>query len=262
LRLAALNNTKLDEINKAKIDAIKSAKLAGGASNATVNRTLALIRSIMNRARDDWEWLDSVPSMRLLNEPKKQPRWLTQEEAARLLKELPEHLDSMARFALSTGLRESNITGLKWKQVDMQHRCAWIYSNQAKADKAIAVPLNIEACEIIRAQIGKNQTHVFTYEGKPVTRANNHAWRKTLKRAGIADFRWHDLRHTWASWPVQNGTPLQVLMELGGWSSLEMVLRYAHLSSDHLQGYAGNVKMKENVTYLLQAQKKDLVINT
>ena len=55
--------------------------------------------------------------------------------------------------------------------------------------------------------------------------------------AGIADFRWHDLRHSWASWHVQAGTPLHVLQELGGWESVEMVRRYAHLSSDHLAEY-------------------------
>jgi integrase len=60
-----------------------------------------------------------------------------------------------------------------------------------------------------------------------------------LERAGIEQtFRWHDLRHTWASWHVQNGTPLRELMELGGWASYEMVLRYAHLAADHLRGAA------------------------
>ncbi|HAG52714.1 MAG TPA: hypothetical protein DCL21_02895 [Alphaproteobacteria bacterium] len=55
------------------------------------------------------------------------------------------------------------------------------------------------------------------------------------------DFRWHDLRHTWASWHIQNGTPLMVLKELGGWSSLDMVMKYAHLGQNHLKHYAGNV---------------------
>lgn len=65
---------------------------------------------------------------------------------------------------------------------------------------------------------------------RPVTRCNNHAWQKALKRVDINDFRWHDLRHTWASWHVQNGTPLHELQQLGGWSNYETVLRYAHLS--------------------------------
>ena len=75
---------------------------------------------------------------------------------------------------------------------------------------------------------------VFVHHGKPVYQTVTAAWRKALERAGIRDFRWHDLRHTWASWYVQRGTPLQVLKELGGWETMEMVQRYAALSADHL----------------------------
>ena len=67
------------------------------------------------------------------------------------------------------------------------------------------------------------------------------AWYKALKRAGIDDFRWHDLRHTWASWHIQNGTPLHALQELGGWETASMVRRYAHLAADHLAAYASNI---------------------
>ncbi len=249
-----LHDTKLDEITKAKVDAIKAAKKAEGASNGTVNRTLALLRSILNRAQQEWEWLDTTPSVRLFPEQSRRIRWLSHEEAARLIGELPEHLKAMARFSLLTGLRESNMTEFKWNQIDMQRHRAWVYEDETKGKKAIAIPLNDEAIAIIRQQIGKHDTHVFTYKGQPVTRANNHAWRKALVRAGIKDFRWHDLRHTWATWHVQNDTPLHVLKELGGWASLEMVLQYAHFSCKHLEGYAGNSKM--NVTNLLHAIKK------
>jgi integrase len=247
-----LNNTSLDEITKAKIDKIKVAKKSEGVSNSTVNRTLELLRSILNRAQQEWEWLDSTPSVRMLPEQPTRIRWLTHEESVRLINELPEHLKAMARFTLATGLRESNVTGLQWSQLDMQRRCAWVHADQAKGKKAIAVPLNEDALAVIRQQFGKHDTHVFTYEGNPVTRANNHAWRKALVRAGVKDFRWHDLRHTWASWHVQNGTPLHVLKELGGWADLTMVLRYAHLSSKHLEEYAKNSKSVTNVTNLLQ----------
>jgi integrase len=247
-----LNNTSLDEITKAKIDKIKVAKKSEGVSNSTVNRTLELLRSILNRAQQEWEWLDSTPSVRMLPEQQTRIRWLTHEESVRLINELPEHLKAMARFTLATGLRESNVTGLQWSQLDMQRRCAWVHADQAKGKKAIAVPLNEDALAVIRQQFGKHDTHVFTYEGNPVTRANNHAWRKALVRAGVKDFRWHDLRHTWASWHVQNGTPLHVLKELGGWADLTMVLRYAHLSSKHLEEYAKNSKSVTNVTNLLQ----------
>ncbi|MBI5917770.1 MAG: site-specific integrase [Nitrosomonadales bacterium] len=101
---------------------------------------------------------------------------------------------------------------------------AWIHLDQAKAWKAILVPLNSVAMGVLLRQVGKHPARVFSWHGKPV------AWTGALKRAGIEDFRWHDLRHTWASWLAQQGTPLNVLQELGGWESESMVRRYAHLS--------------------------------
>jgi integrase len=129
------------------------------------------------------------------------------------------------------------VSGLQWSQVDLARRCAWIHPDQAKARKAIAVPLTAAAVVVVRQQIGKHETHVFTYRRKPIKQVNTKAWRGALKRVGIADFRWHDLRHTWASWHVQSGTPLHVLQELGAWETAEMVRRYAHLSSEHLAQY-------------------------
>jgi integrase len=120
---------------------------------------------------------------------------------------LPEHLAAMARFSLETGLRRTNVTGLEWSQVDLARRTAWIHPDQAKARKAIAVPLSAAAVVLIREQIGKHSTHVFSFRGKPVRQVNTRAWRLALKRVGIENFRWHDLRHTWASWHVQAGTP-------------------------------------------------------
>jgi len=170
----------------------------------------------LRRAEREWDWLERAPHVRMLPQAKRRIRWLTREEAHRLLTELPDHLAAMVRFTLATGLREANVVKLDWSQVDLERRCAWIHADQAKARKAIPVPLNAEAVLVLRQQEGKHPERVFTYKGKPVTKANNHAWRKALVRAGIEDFRWHDLRHTWASWHVQQGTPLHVLQELGG----------------------------------------------
>ena len=110
---------------------------------------------------------------------------------------------------------------------------------------------------VLRRQVGKHPIRVFTYAGETVTRANNHAWRKALVRAGIENFRWHDLRHTWASWHVQQGTPLHVLQELGGWSEYEMVRRYAHLSVEHLAEYADSLSKSRLVsTKLAQSENE------
>lgn len=233
-----LGGKYLDEISRSFIDRISDARLAEGVSNATVNRTLEVLRAILRRCVQQWEWLDKAPSVRMLKEPTRRVQFLTREEVDKLLTELPAHLADMAAFSLATGLRRANVTGLQWAQVDLVRRLAWIHPDQAKARMAIAVPLNAEAVVIIRQQDGRHPTHVFSYLGRPIRQVSTKAWYAALERAGIEDFRWHDLRHTWASWHVQNGTPLHALQELGGWESSEMVRRYAHFSAEHLAPYA------------------------
>ena len=232
-----LNGAWLEKIDRDLLDRIMSARKAEGVANSTVNRTLEVVRAVLRRAAYDWDWITKAPRVRMLPEPKRRIRWLTREEADRLIGTLPGHLAAMARFSLETGLRRSNVTGLLWSQVDLTRRTAWVHADQAKARKAIAVPLSAAAVIVIREQIGKHSTHVFSFRGKPVRQVNTKAWRSALKRVGIEDFRWHDLRHTWASWHVQAGTPLYVLQELGSWECVEMVRKYAHLASDHLVQY-------------------------
>ena len=239
-----LKNAYLDEITRDTIESFKLEKLNEGASHGTINRYISVITAILNKANKQWDWISDAPKIIQLPEKTKRLRWLSNDEAKRLLDELPEHLNAMTRFTLATGLREANVCGLTWSQVDLKRKTAWIHADEAKGAKAIPVPLGAEAANVLQEQIGKNDTYVFTYNGQPVTRCNNHAWKKALMRADIHDFRWHDLRHTWASWHVQNGTPLNILKELGGWADLKMVLRYAHLSSDHLKEFAGNTKPK------------------
>lgn len=252
-----LKGKRLDEISRNVIDHITDTRQKEGVKNATVNRMLEVLRAILRKAASDWEWLDKVPMIRMLSEPKRRIRWITREEAEVLLKALPKHLSDMARFSLATGLRKSNVTGLEWSQVDLVRRTAWVHPDQAKARKAITVPLNEEAVSVIRKQIGKHPTYVFSYKGRaPIKYMSTKSWKHALDKVGIKDFRWHDLRHTWASWHVQNGTPLQVLQELGAWESVEMVRRYAHLASDHLAEYADRVLPKipseASVTILAQ----------
>jgi integrase len=158
-----------------------------------------------------------------------------------LLGQLPAHQADMMRFTLATGLRQRNVCRLEWSAVDVDRRCAWVHADQTKTRKAIAVPLNADAMEVLARWRGVHGTYVFTWQGQPVWQVNTKSWRKAVGRAGLEDFRWHDLRHTWASRHAQAGTPLNVLQELGGWRSHEMVLRYAHLSSAHLLTHAERI---------------------
>lgn len=229
-----LSGMILTDIDRKVVDALTLSKIESGASNATVNRMLALVRAILRRASMDWEWLETFPKIRLLREPVRRVRFLSADEARRLLHELPVDLAEMAAFSLATGLRKSNVTGLLWSQVDMGRGLAWIHPDQSKSRKAIAIPLGSDAMKVLALRKGRHSSLVFGVHGKTSVEVNNSAWKKALKRALIEDFRWHDLRHTWASWHAQNGTPLAVLQELGGWESQEMVRRYAHFSVGHL----------------------------
>lgn len=215
-------------------------------SNATVNRYLALIRAILRRAMNEWEWIDKVPHIRLYPLPKLRVRWINPEQVHILLNELPEHLADLVRFSLATGLRKANVLGLEWSQVDVQRNVAWVHADQAKGGKDIHVSLNATALQVLEKRVGIHPKFVFTYKDKPIRQVSTKAWYKALKRAGIENFRWHDLRHTWASWLAQGGVPLNVLQEMGAWQSTEMVRRYAHLAPEKFGSHAAVV---DNMLY-------------
>jgi len=237
---ALLGALYLDQIDREVLAQFVQERRAAGCRNSTINTALSALRSVL-RAAHRREWIDREPSIPMLPVVTRRVRWLTRDEASALIAELPPHLAAMARFALATGLRESNVCGLEWEQVDLDRRVAWIHADQAKAGRPITVPLNADAVVVLREQAGQHSRFVFPYQGGRVLRANTPTFRKALVRAGIADFRWHDLRHTWASWHVQAGTSLLVLKELGGWATLGMVLRYAHLGADHLAEHAERI---------------------
>lgn len=240
-----LRGKLLRDINAEDVDRIKADREAQGAAPATANRTLEVMRSVLRMALKRG-WVDKLPAIEFLDEPKGRIRWITPEEADRLIEELAkskrtEHLAEMVRFSLATGLRASNVTGLEWSRVDLERRVMWVEGYQSKNGEAFHLPLSAEAILVLRRQQGKHPARVFTYYGRKVDMANTKAFRAALQHAGIASFRWHDLRHTWASWHVQNGTPLPVMQQLGGWKTLEMVMRYAHLGASHLAEFADNL---------------------
>lgn len=199
---------------------------------ATHNRYANLFSAILNFAKARG-WVEQVPAIPRRKTAPATFRWLTRAEWKKLEKELPAHLLPLARFAVYTGLRQFNVTHLRWEFVDMRRRQLTIPPGEAKAGKVITIPLSTAAMGVLRKQTGKHNDWVFPYKGEPLAQIKG-AWGKACKRAGVV-CRWHDLRHTWASWSVQEGVPLQVVQELGGWASYTMVLRYAHLAPEHLR---------------------------
>jgi integrase len=213
------------------------------AINGTLNRYTALVSAILNKARREWEWIDSVPCLKRFKEKPGRVRWITPEQAQRLLAELPEHLREAVLFSLATGLRQANVFRLEWGWIDLQHRVIRIPGAQFKNGDDHGVALSDAAIEVLKRQIGKHHVRVFTYKGKPIA-APGLAWKKALSRAGIDDFRWHDLRHTSFSWLRQKGVSLDVIEAIGGWRDGKMARRYAHIAAHHL---VPHVKVLDNV---------------
>ncbi|WP_439257092.1 tyrosine-type recombinase/integrase [Lonepinella sp. BR2271] len=214
-------------------------------SPATQNRYRTSIMRALNLARQAG-WIDAIPYVRKNSEPKKRVRWITQEEANRLLDclSLP-WMREVCTFALWTGARMTEILTMTWDKIDFSRQLAIVTSDIAKSGRARALPLNREVINFLRQKETKRiSAYVFHRgKGKLITDIDREDFKRALALAEITDFRFHDLRHTWASWHVQNGTPLMVLKELGGWETIEMVQKYAHLNAEHLLTYANHVKL-------------------
>ena len=207
---------------------------------ATKNKTIAIVNAAINLAHE--RGLCPKASLKKLPVKNTRLRFLSHDEWARLYAVLPSHLQPICLFAVSTGLRLENVLGLMWSSVSMENNAIWVDSVDSKTRKAIAVPLSSDAMEVLEKMLTEKNDdgYVFHYRKQPIGSIKK-AWKNALVKADIdvidgkSSFRFHDLRHTWASWHVQKGTPLAVLKELGGWHSMDMVMRYSHLSPSHLK---------------------------
>jgi integrase len=132
---------------------------------------------------------------------------------------------------------------LTWDRIDLDSRRLWIPGSQMKNGKALGIPLNRQAVIVLGQlkRLNSSGSHVFQWNGRPVDDCNGKAFKVAVKRAGLGPLRWHDLRHTFASWALQGGVTLHELMQLGGWQSYVMVLRYAHLAPEHLAAAASKI---------------------
>jgi integrase len=210
-------------------------------SGASFNRVLNMIGTIHRTSSI------TPPQVSRKSIPPGRTRWLTAEEWARLLTALEAEspiLAQMARFAVATGLRENNVLNLEWTQIDSKRRVAWWWADQMKGGTPHGLPLNDDAWAVLEARRGAHKKYVFPNPdtGLPYYKASNRAWYAALKKAKLKGVRWHDLRHTWASWAVMNGVPLGEVQSLGGWKTAQMVRRYAHFSTEHLAESAAKVK--------------------
>ena len=195
---------------------------------ATVYQELALLRRMFNVAIREWEWLKENPASKLsfsVGNKNARDRWLTVEEEKELLTcaTNPQWLRRLLVVALHTGMRKGEIRNLRWQDIDFTRRIITVV--KSKNGEKRTIPMSNHASRFLKdAKVRDISGKVF-----PVSETRLRVvFMKTLKKAGISNFRFHDLRHTFATRLVQNGVDLYKVKELLGHKTLSMTTRYAH----------------------------------
>jgi len=235
--LTEVTAPKISEYRLARLT-IKSPKTGKLLEPGTVNRELQVLRGLLRMAAsDDYGLLEKAPTVKMEKEPEGRLRFLTEDEATRLLEECQrsaEHhnptnrsprLHALAVVALHTGMRRGELCGLVWSRVDFSRGV--IQLEKTKAGRRREIPMNRAVYDALSA-LPKEGERVFpsTYRT-----AFDHA----VTGAKIHDFTFHGLRHTFASWLTMKGRPLKEVSELLGHSSVKMTERYAHLAPERLR---------------------------
>jgi len=236
LRLARLNRAKLVEIRD---------ELAEIRSPATVNRHLALISHACTMAEREWEWMDSNPLRKVsrLQEANGRVRYLSDDERDRLLRAAKAsthpHLYAIVILALTSGARKGEILGLHWKDVDLASQRAILHDTKNRERRTLTlVPPVVNELKKLRKVRRIDTDLIFTHPatGKPNPFYFEKAWREARAEAELKDFRFHDLRHSCASYLAMNGATTAEIAAVLGHKTLAMVKRYSHLSDEHVRG--------------------------
>ena len=188
----------------------------------------------------DWGLLENnkMTRVKLLRRDDKRERYLSAEEETRLLDNASEELSPVIRFALNTGMRRGEILGLRWSDINFDSGVITIPATRSKGRKERHIPLNSMSLEVLRGMptrsINRGALVFANSKGNIWDRLKKH-WEIARKKAGLDDFRFHDLRHTFASRLVMRGVDLTSIQKLLGHQDYETTLRYAHLSPNRLK---------------------------
>lgn len=240
--LRVFKGENMSAIMPQNIEDYISLRRNGGVSNATINRELSCLKRMFNLAI---KWGDAkrnpVNDVDFLEEPPGRTRFLSTEEAKTLLECSSPHLMPIVMTALNTGMRLGEILPLTWTQVHIDSVIEpYIELSETKNNRKRFIPLNDDMVGLMKG-LKNDSRHVFLgTRGEPL-KSVKMPFETALKRAGIKDFRFHDLRHTFASHYVMNGGDLLALKEILGHSSLKMVERYSHLASAHKMKQINNL---------------------
>ena len=209
---------------------------------ATVNRYLAALSHVLSVARKEWRWITRSPmaDVRKAREPRGRLRYLSREELARLRQVCHESphpaLELVVLLALTTGMRKGEILHLRWRDLDLEH--GHITVQQTKNGERRTVPLIAQTWEMLQLRMPdpvQLTSATFVFAGQKADRpiCVVHAWKNAVRQAKIEDFRFHDLRHTAASYLAMAGSTSLEIAEVLGHKTLQMVKPYSHLSTEH-----------------------------
>jgi integrase len=220
-------------------------------SPATANRYMASLSHAVSIASNEWSWLENSPFRKIgqLKEPRGRVRFLSTDERNSLLAECQVHSDTLYTIvvvALSTGARQGEIMNLRWSDIDFSRGIMRILDT--KNDDRRAIPLKGFAHDLMkeRSKVRHIDTDlVFPSKIRPQKPLLIHkSFSKAVKRAKIEDFRFHDLRHSAASYLAMNGASLAEIADVLGHKTFQMVKRYAHLSEAHTAGVVASMNKK------------------
>ena len=242
--LPAFKRMRLDQIDAAQIETFKTRKLKEGLSPKSINNTLAVLRRLLALGQE-YNLLSTVPRVVWLRAPKPDIDFLSFDEADRLTNSLPAgRWRTMIILALNTGLRLGELAGLAWDCVNVGARQLIVrrsvYRGNMTAPKSgrqREVPLNDKAMEALRQHPRRLDSQwLFPQDDGQFIRNPHHACAAAIvrlsRRAGLRRIGWHTLRHTFASHLVMSGVSLKAVQELLGHATIEMTMRYAHLSPE------------------------------
>lgn len=235
-----------------------SRKGKGGTTNekdrspGTVNRYLVALSAVLRTASDEWMWLETTPMSKVkkLGEPRGRVRFLSDDERKRLLDACREStsttLYQVVILALSTGMRQGEILGLTWDRVNLNRGA--IIIEETKNGERRTVPLVGHAAEILteyrRVHRRLDTPMVFPSEKGHKHTEVRQSWQNAVKRAKLQDFRFHDLRHSAASYLAMNGATLTEIADVLGHKTLAMVKRYSHLTEQHTAAVVSRMNEK------------------
>jgi len=237
--IAALNkvfaNKDLHEITPHMIEQFKAHR-AKEVSPATVNRHLSCLKSIFSKAIawDKFDGENPVKKIKLFKENNQRLRFLEKNEIKCLLTNCTKHLRPIVIIALHTGMRKGEVLGLKWCDLDFKRGIIYLYDTKNGEKREVPINEHVKTA-LLRTKRNPKSPYMFCKENGEPYKFINTSFFTALKKSGIKKFRFHDLRHTFASHLVMSGVDLNTVRELLGHKSLKMTLRYSHLSPSHKQ---------------------------